>query len=319
MNRKEWDQSLKFLTKQNPQSFVSFLLEGAEFLREIDKELQSRTLLADLVYEVQWHGETIILHVEFQSSRNEMMARRVWEYNVLVGCATQLPVYSVVLYLVKDGIAIEPPYEQCLSSGELIHHFRFRNLKLWEVDASELRQPGMEGMLPLLPLTRNGACREVVEETILDLARVKRQDLLPVAYLIAALAFPVDGVDTEWLKERFRPMLNLFHNSWAYQELVADGKQEGRQEGLLEGLQEGRQEGLQEGRQEGRQEVLQETCIRYIEKRFPALTDQAKSQIGSISDIKRLQDVFDAMIDATTSAEVARILMRFSDEAQATS
>ena len=160
MISKEWDQSLKFLAQTNLQSFVSMLLEDAKFLGERDKELQSRTIHADLVYEVQWHGEHIILHVEFQRSRDENMARRVWEYNVLIECTMQLPVYSVVLYLVKDGNAIEPLYERRLCMGELIHHFQIRNLKMWEIDASELRRPGMEGMFPLLMLTRDGAKRD---------------------------------------------------------------------------------------------------------------------------------------------------------------
>jgi predicted transposase YdaD len=294
----EWDQSLKFLSKMNPQSFVSLFLDGAEFLGERDKELQSHTIYADLVYEVQWHGEKIILHVEFQRSRDGNMARRVWEYNVLVECTTQLPVYSVVLYLVKDGNAIEPPYERRLCTGELLHWFHFRNLKMWEMSASELRQPGMEGMLPLLMLTKDGARRGMVDEVILDLARVERQDLLPITYCIAALVFPASSADKQWLKERFRPMHDLFQNSWAYQELVDEGRQEGRQKGL------------QEGRQEGRQEA----CIRYVQKRFPSLADQAKQSIHSLHDIDHLQQVFDALMDATTSAEVEHILIHLSDK-----
>ena len=305
MVTKEWDQSLKFLTQSNPQSFVSLLLDGATFLRERERELTSRTIHADLVYEVQWGGEKILLHVEFQSRRHKKMGRRVWEYNVLLACTTQLPVYSVVLYLVKDGKAIEPPYEQRLGNGELIHHFRFRNLKLWEMDASLLRQPGMEGMLPLLPLTRDGARREVVEEMITDLARVNRQDLWPVGYCIAALVFPESSENIAWLKERFKPLLHLFQESWAYQEMV----QEGRKEGLQEGLQEGKQKGL---------EGLQEACIRYVQKRFPALADRARQQIRLVGDIDRLQETFDTLLDASTAAEIEEILAHLSAGPQAT-
>ena len=317
MVTKEWDQSLKFLTQSNPQSFVSLLLDGATFLRERERELTSRTIHADLVYEVQWGGETILLHVEFQSRRHKKMGRRVWEYNVLLACTTKLPVYSVVLYLIKDGKAIEPPYEQRLGNGELIHHFRFRNLKLWEMDASLLRQPGMEGMLPLLPLTRDGARREVVEEMITDLARVNRQDLWPVGYCIAALVFPENSENIAWLKERFKPLLHLFQESWAYQEMV----QEGRKEGLQEGLQKGEQKGLRKGEQKGKQkglEGLQEACIRYVQKRFPTLADQARQQIRLLSNIDRLQETFNTLLDATTAAEIEEILAHLSTGPQST-
>jgi hypothetical protein len=293
---------------------TALLLEGAEFLCERDKELQSRTIHADLVYEVQWQGERIILHAEFQRSRDETMARRVWEYNVLVECATKLPVYSVVLYLVEDGVVIESPYERRLCTGELIHWFKFRNIKLWEMSASELRKPGMEGMLPLLPLTQGGAEHEAIDVMISDLARVKRRDLLPIAYSIAALVFPASSEESQWLKERFRPLLNLFQDSWAYQEMVAEGQQKGLQEGLQKGEQKGLQEGLQKGEQKGEQKTLQETCIRYVQKRFPALADHAKQQVSSVTDINRLHMVFDALMDATTADEVEAILVHLSDE-----
>jgi hypothetical protein len=51
---------------------------------------------------------------------------------------------------------------------------------------------------------------------ISDLVRVEKQDLLPIAYFLAALVFSTGGEDTRWLKERFKPLLNLFEDSWAY-------------------------------------------------------------------------------------------------------
>ena len=110
-----------------------------------------------------------------------------------------------------------------------------------------LRQPGLEGWLPLLTLTQNGARPEVVNEMISDLVRVEKQDLLPIAYSIAGLVFSADGADTQWLKERFKPLLNLFEDSWAYQEMVAERRQEERQKGL---------------------QALQETFIRYVKSIF---------------------------------------------------
>jgi flagellar biosynthesis/type III secretory pathway protein FliH len=117
-------------------------------------------------------------------------------------------------------------------------------------------------------------------------------------------------------------MLNLFRDSWAYQDMVAEGKQEGKQKGLQEGkqegLQEGKQKGLQEGQQEGQQKALQETCIRYVQKRFPTLADRAKQQINSLTDVNRLYMTFDTIMDATTVAEVEEILAHLYDEPQST-
>ena len=51
----------------------------------------------------------------------------------------------------------------------------------------ELKQPGLEGLLPLLPLTKNGDRREVVEEMIVALQTANKEDLLPIAYAVAAI------------------------------------------------------------------------------------------------------------------------------------
>jgi flagellar biosynthesis/type III secretory pathway protein FliH len=106
---------------------------------------------------------------------------------------------------------------------------------------------------------------------------------------------------TRWLKERFKPLLNLFEDSWAYQEMVA--------EKLQEGLKEGRQEGVL---------ALRETFVRYVQKNFPTLVGLTKQQTSLLTDIDRLSGVFDAVMDATTAAEVEAILVHLSDETQST-
>jgi hypothetical protein len=126
---------------------------------------------------------------------------------------------------------------------------------------------------------------------------VKRQNLLPIAYYIAALVVPENSEERQWLKERFRPLLNLFQGSWAYQEMAVEEQQKGEQKGLR---------------------ALQEICIRYIQKRFPTLADQAKQQISVVIDINRLHIAFDAVMDAANAAEVEQILVHLSDEAQST-
>jgi hypothetical protein len=68
---------MKMLVRANPQSLVSLLLPGAKFKGERDKELQARTVEADLLYNVVWRGRKIILHVEFQRRGDKRMPRRV--------------------------------------------------------------------------------------------------------------------------------------------------------------------------------------------------------------------------------------------------
>ena len=116
---------------------------------------------------------------------------------------------------------VEPPYLQ-ETAGELAHVFYFHNIELWKVPAAMLKQPGLEGMLPLLPLTEGGQRREVVEEAITRLRATGHDDLLALSYGFAGLIFTTDP-DKLWLKERFEKMHEILEGSWSYQEMVQKG------------------------------------------------------------------------------------------------
>jgi hypothetical protein len=76
----------------------------------------------------------------------------------------------------KDGSVIEPPFIKCSASGREIHRFFFQNIKLWEVPTDEIRQLGVVGLYPLLPLTREGASTEVVEEVVTHLEAEEEEE-----------------------------------------------------------------------------------------------------------------------------------------------
>ncbi len=125
---------------------------------------------------------------------------------------------------------------------------------------------GLEGLLPLLPLTQGGKSREVVEEAIARLQATGHQDLLPLSYAFAALVF-TKGVDKIWLKERFDEMQDILEGSWAYQEMA--------KKGLLKGIQQGIQQGAR---------AMQEAAIKMVVKRFADLEELAKTRITAIED-----------------------------------
>ncbi len=270
---------MKLLVKANPQSLVSLLLPGATFQGELDKELRTRMIDADLLYNVLWNELAIILHVEFQRRRDKHMALRMWEYNVLTRCQTRIPVYSVVIYLVEDNEIVEPPYREEVF-GELVHLFYFQNIKLWEIPSIMLKQAGLEGLLPLLPLTQGGKRREVVEETIAELKVKGRLDLLPLSYAFAALVF-TKKTDKLWLKERFEKMHEILEESWAYQEMV--------------------QQGLQQG--------LQQAAINVVVARFADLQTLARTKIPPIDSSERLQQLIIDLSISHNQEEAEQVLL----------
>ena len=269
---KQWDSLIKLLVEANKQDLVSLLLPGAKFERELNTELQSRILEADLLYVVIWNGIQVIMHVEFQKRRDGNMGRRLWAYNAQTTIISGLPVCSFVIYLQQDGNVVQSPYELPRPDGRTIHLFFFDTVKLWEIPGEFLKQGGIEGLLPLLPLTQDGVHHEVVEDMIVSLDLAGKSDLLPLAYAFASLVFKSEE-DRDWLRKRFAMLSeDIFEDAWAYQEILAKGMEKGMEKGLREG-----------------REALRETIMDVVEIRFPEIAVRAHQRVYSIEDLDSLR------------------------------
>ena len=170
MEKEHFDRMMKSLVERDPQTMIAFLLRDAIYEGELDRELalktyegelspelQARILEADELYHVLWNKEHIVLHLEFQRyGESEEMPRKVWECNALTSIITGKLVYSVVIYGLPEPSIPEPVYEIRLPNGQVSQSFSFHLTKLWELEAEVLQQPQFVGLLPLLPLTKNG-------------------------------------------------------------------------------------------------------------------------------------------------------------------
>jgi predicted transposase YdaD len=288
---KNWDILIKMLMQANPQDLVSWILPDATFKGVLDGELQVDSVFADVLYTIEWKGQQIVLHVEFQRNSHPEMDRRLWEYNALASIRTGLPVYSVVVYLVKDSSIVDPPYEMKLSTGFTIHCFFFQNIKLWEIPPEAFKEQALSGLLPLLPLTKEGKHREVVEEMIHRLQEADKADLLPLGYAFSALVFKQED-EQQWLKERFRSMQEILEESWAYQEMV--------EKGLAQGLEKGLEEG---------KKSLGEVLVRFVEIHFPDLVLLANQQAEKATTSQQLQEMIDGLFVAHTYNEARATLL----------
>lgn len=294
---KEWDSLEKLLAEASPQHLVSFVLPGAKYLEETFTNLpaQSREIQADVMYNVQWEGVEIILHIEFQRRHDEDMGRRVWEYNALASIIKQLPVFSFVIYLVKDHGIVRPPYREIVH-GKHIRDFYYTNIYLWELEQKALKQPGLEGVWPLLPLTKDGARLDVVEDVITGLQEAHREDLLSLVFSFAALIFTKEG-DRQWLQRRLDMLHDILEESWVYQEI--------KQKGLFEGRKEARQRELQLERQ---------TLTIYVEGRFPALVTLLKAQMFGIEEPELLRNLLIKLFSVQNEEEARGAILALSSE-----
>ena len=214
---KPYDDAMKKLVGDNPQDLVSWVLPGALFGKQLPFELSVENIYADGLLLATLHGKEFLAHFEFQSSNDVYIGERLLEYNVLASRQYHyLPVYSCVIYLKNHGKVPDSPFIRGLPTGEEVVRFHYRSIELGKLAAEDLLQTGLVGLLPLLPLTKDGARREVVEEMISGLVSAEKTESLWIGY---ALASRVLKDDLKWLRRRFAMLEDILRDTPVYQEV----------------------------------------------------------------------------------------------------
>jgi predicted transposase YdaD len=202
------------------------------------------------------------------------MAKRLWEYNLSATMKYNCPVWSWVIYLTKESTP-QQLYCWFFPGVGLMHWFNFNVLKMWEVPTRDLLTLGRRGLLPLLPLTREGRQPEVIEQAI-DLLMPEGEepcrDLLSLVYGFASLVF--ERNDQEWVRRRFAMLYDILRDSPAFQDIA--------REGFEQGLQQGRTDELR---------TLRRVAARLVAARFAdaPLTASVLDALDGIDDAQRLQ------------------------------
>jgi hypothetical protein len=185
-------------------------------------------------------------------------------------------------------------YEWTFPNGEVIHHFHFKVIKLWEIPAMMLKQTGLVGIYPLMVLTKDGQRPEVVEEVITGLQQQEGEsakELISLTYIFAALAFEKQD-DLAWLKRRIHKMQDFLEESWLFQEIM--------QKGFDKGIEKEREEELRRQRQ---------LLMTIFQMHFPNITDLAQKQADAIKEPDVLQSLIFKVLAAETEEEANRAIM----------
>lgn len=299
-----WDDLLKMLVRSHPQDFVSFLSQGAFYQGDITNELKVCSIEADFLCKAIRNDEEIVVHAEFQRHHDYTMRRRMWEYNCITDYLTGLPVCSFVLYLREDDYIVEPPYKRMLSDGEVIHAFNYKNIFMWEVPPEVLKQPGLEGLLPLLPLAKGAdeARNAIVGDMIEGLRAAGKEDMLALGYAFAGLVYETED-DRQWLKRRFTMFHDMLEESWSYREMVEKGIDKGIDIGIEKGIEQGERKALS---------ALRPVLIHFVEARFPELASLAQQQAERINRPEALSTVLDKLFLAQTTESARQVLMEIA-------
>ena len=299
---KSWDSTLKRLIHVNPNEFVQWLIPNATYLSEQPSELESLQREVDILLQVMMNGQRMLLHIEFQTYNDRDMAERLLLYNVLARNAHKLPVFSCVIYLLKDGVVPQSPFRITFPDGELIHEFRFESIEIGQLTPDDILNIDSITLLPLLPLTQGGASREVIDRMFTKLkeqreAEAQVTELETIGYTLASFVLQKkSAVDQEWLIRRFREMHDIFRDTPIFQEILREGMEEGIGQGIKRGIEQGREEGIGQGIKQGREQGIEQgrlEAARHIlymltERRFPDLAALAQEQAAKIQDMTTL-------------------------------
>jgi flagellar biosynthesis/type III secretory pathway protein FliH len=115
----------------------------------------------------------------------------------------------------------------------------------------------------------------------------KSEELLSLTYNLAGLVFE-DESEQLWLVRRFAMLRDILEESWTFQKI----KKEGREEGLEEGVQAQRQ-----------------NLILLIQTRYPALLQLAQNVCNAIQALEELQGLFQKVLLAKDEQEVLQRLL----------
>ncbi len=195
-----------------------------------------------------------------------------------------------MIYLKEDGKIAESPLIRAVSGGPQIHRFDFFNIKLWETSTEELMETGLVGLLLLLPLTKEGGKREVIEEVVTKLLQVEdkgiQKNLLTITFTLSSLAFDVQE-DKTWLLRRFKLLQDIIRDTEIYQYI------------MQEGIEQERQKELQRQRQ---------VLVAFVQARYTELVPFATAQAEQINNIEVLNKLMLNVILAQSAEDIRRYL-----------
>lgn len=262
-----YDNTLKYLVEQDPETFARWLLGTASTDVQILKtELSLEPVRADSVIFLQASNQ--ILHLEFQTlpQSSPSLPIRMLDYWVRLYRQYNCEIEQVVIFL--KPTTSEAVFIDRFTATKTSHCYRV--IRLWEEESTTLLS--VPSLLPLAVLARTDAPDALLQQVAAQVNIIEpsslRQTISTCAQLLAGLVF-----NSEQIHQFFRSA--TMKESVIYQEI------------LREGLQEGLQQGLQA-------EV--NLIVRQLTRRLGTVPPALQNQIQGLS-IAQLEDLGEALLD----------------------
>ncbi len=250
--------------------------------------------MADLVYNITYEGELLILNMELQTDADEQMPLRMLKYHVGLHDKHRLPVLSVVLYLFETNIPT-PPFEEKVGE-EVILTFRYMVIAVWLLDAVEYVEQHIVCMYTFLPAMKGvnvSLLVQAVKEMEVWYSRVQFAEHYTRFKTILHRTKMLSEQDKQTVEGQLDSYNSLLDNDPEFQERITKAAAALAPtlaaEARAEAEAKVRSEAEAKARTEAEAQVAQQIIVSFVEARFPTLKELAQERVALVGSTETLK------------------------------
>ena len=293
---KRYDISMKCLAEIYPQDLAK-LVFGPEFSGSVEFRPETLPIVSaresDLLLYI---NKEFILHIEFQSTHESDIPDRMIDYYGRILRHYKIrDVYPVVIYLNPKTAPKEIPDSYTHDFLDMEALYKYKVLKIWEIESKFIIDNNLVGLFPLLSLTKDcdlKECYEKIESLNIDYSIIK--ELYTCAFLLAGLKY-----SKEFIKSLTKEDIML--ESVTYKEIL--------ERGIAQGIIKGETEGIKKGIIKGKAEGKKDSIIYLLSARFKKIPARITKKIRAIKEDSTLEDLIVAAANSKSLEEFEKHLI----------
>ena len=287
----KYDSSFKKWISQQAQDILPLLVPGVKYEQTLNVEIIRSVMRADKVFKVLYNDEEHILHIEFEAGEDTKLLSRLLVYNAVLYRDHQLPVLTMVIYLF-DVKMVVPPL-RIANRQKPILTFDFQTLPLFTMDAERYVEEHRTCMYPLIP-TMRGVYADLMTRVLSELSELYRDDEATLSQQFVWIQLLLERTDTiEPLeKDKIQERLAMFDKLWEESPRVRRTKEQHYEEGIAQ----------------GKVQNSQSVILRFVQAKFPPLTEFAQKKVRLCNNPDALDLLFQQIITAPDATMVQHLL-----------
>jgi hypothetical protein len=301
-----YDELIKHLLDNFGSELVSYLgeIEGIKSCKTVGGEVEITHRLTDRLLRVKVQHEDqieeFIVHLEFASSYNEHIGRRLGMYGFGVYEREQLPVMHILWYVGQQDLADWPTGAWYRTRSESMQIFGVQQAsviwrEVWlpgKYTAQEFIKEAPPYLLPfaaLMPGVERPFIKQLFNSIIdTNLSEERKQDLLVMAIFFLARFFGFEVVQEDI-------NMNILESN-PFIEYI-------------------KKEGEKKGREEGREEELKETIKVLAKRQFPRISKQTLEMLDSLK-LDHLRQIIYSMSEFPNTKVFREAIRRYQSQSE---